>query len=1040
MKQKILVLGFLIMMVTTVFAQNSLSIKGKVISKTDGEAIIGASILETGTTNGTISDFNGNFSLTIESSKKLRISYMGYKTVILKAKNGMIISLEEDTHLLNDVIVTGYATQKKADLTGAVAVVKIDDVKTTPVSDPMQALQGKVAGMSITDDGSPSSDATIRIRGIGTMNDNSPLYVIDGVPTKTGLHSLNANDIASIQVLKDAASASIYGARAANGVIIITTKTGKKGKVRVDFDASYTISQYSSHMDVCNTKQYGEALFRSYTNTGIDPNSNALSYQFDWNNEYNNPVLNSMAYGKYDGYIDSNKTMRASDTDWFDNISQTGTLQNYSVSVSNGTDKGSYLFSLGYKGNKGIIKYTDYSSLSARMNSSYKLFNDKVTIGENFALSRSISTDLNVQNLALQALSIIPVHTENGGWGGPSKGMNDRNNPVRLLYDNRNNEKKSWRIFGNAFVSIKPFKGLEIRSNFGLDYNQYNQRDLTYSYQNGYLSNSLTRASLTQDHSNQWTWSNTANYNFKIDKHIISALIGMELQSMDDVFYVAYKDGYAIESTDYMWPDAGTGNTSVTGIENKYTIASYFTKIDYKYDEKYLASFTLRRDGSSRFGSNNRYGIFPAVTMGWRISSEPFIANNFKWIDSLKLRASWGKTGNQDGIDNYASIGKWEPAYGSADPTWDAPNYTSYDMNGNGSGALASGYKQTQRSNLNLKWESTAQYNIGLDYSLFNQSIYGNIDMYWKKTSGILLSPSYIATVGEGGSQYVNGASMENKGLEFSLGYRKTFDNGLHMDVNGVFDLYRNKVTSVPESVINNYGGNGADDNIIGHTYDSRYGYVTDGLFKSQSEIDDYDAKYSYASGFIAPGLGRIRYNDVNHDKVIDENDQTWIYDPTPDFSYGINIALNWKNFDFTMFWQGLADVDYYNEEKLSTDFFSISETGSNKGVRMLNCWSESNPNSSIPALTYSNNNNEARFSTYFIENGAYLKLRTLQIGYTLNKNLLETLQISSCRVYINGRNLVTLDAKNFTATDPESTSWGYPIPYSLTAGVQISF
>jgi len=1017
-----------------------LKISGTVTSKADGP-IIGVSVFEKGTSgNGTVTDLDGKFTISVSEDAMLTISYMGYKTMTVKAQPLMNIVLEEDAKLMDEVVVTGYTSEKKADLTGSVAVVNVSEMKTIPASDPMQALQGKVAGMTITDDGSPSSSATIRIRGVGTMNDNNPLYIIDGVPTKTGLQSLNSNDIESIQVLKDAASASIYGARAANGVIIVTTKRGKKGKTQIDFNASYTASYYAKHMDVCNTQQYGDAMFKAYTNCGTDPNSNGLSYVFDWNKDYSNPVLNSMSYGKYDGYIDANKTMKASDTNWFKAISNTGAIQNYNVAISNATDKSSSLFSLGYKDNKGIIKYTDYNSISGRINTSYKPLGDLITVGENFSTSYSTNVDNNVQNLALQALTIIPVHTETGGWGGPASGMNDRNNPLRLLYDNRNNRQKNWRMLGNAYISIKPIKGLELRSNFGLDYTQYFLRSLTYSYTNGYLSNSLTRCTLTQDHDTQWNWSNTANYNVQLGKHNFALLVGMEAQRKSAVYYQAYKDGYAIESEDYMWPDAGTGDSSVSGNAGVNTLASYFTKLDYNYAEKYLASFTLRRDGSSRFGSNNRYGTFPAVTLGWRLSDESFIHNNLRWIDDLKLRASWGKTGNQDGIDNYASRGKWEPAYGIADPTWDAPNYTSYDMNGTGSGALASGYKQTQRANANLKWEATTQYNLGLDYNLLNQSIYGSADIYWKKTSGILLSPGYIGAIGDGGSQYVNGASMRNNGFEASLGFRKTLSNGIHMDVNGVVDLYRNKVTSVPASVINNYGGNGSNDNIIGHTYNSMYGYVADGIFKSQAEVDQYNSKYTYASGFIAPGLGRIRYADVNGDGVINEKDQTWIYNPTPDFSYGVTINLSWKNFDMMMFWQSVINVDYYNQEKFSTDFYSVSETGSNKGVRLLNAWSPTNTNSSIPALTYTNNNNEGRLSTYYIENGSYLKLRTLQFGYSLPNNIAQKCSIQSCRFYLNAQNLLTIKSKSFTATDPESGSWGYPIPTSLTAGIQLTF
>lgn len=1023
------------------FAQ-TMKVQGTVIDKVFDEPITGASVLEVGTQNGTITDLDGHFELNVQKGAQLQISYIGYETQVLPAQANMEVYLSESSKTLEEMVVTGYTAQKKADLTGSVSIVEVGDMKTAAVSDPMHALQGKVAGMTITNSGNPSENATIRIRGIGTMNDNDPLYVIDGVPTKTSLHSLNANDIESIQVLKDAASASIYGSRAGNGVIIITTKSGKQGKIKVDVDASLTASYYTHVLDVCNTEQYGQALFRAYTASGKDPNSNSISYGFNWNGDYNNPVLTSMTFGKYDGYIDAEKTMKASDTDWYDAISQTGFLQNYSVSVSNGTERGNYLLSVGYKSNEGIIKYTDYDAISARMNSSYKLFKDVVTVGENFTTTYATNVDQNQQNLALQALSIIPLHTEDGeGWGGPANGMNDRHNPLRLLNDGKDNRKKTWRMFGNAYVSIKPVKGLEFRSNFGIDYEQYFLRALTHSYKNGFLSNAETNSQLTQSHDMKWNWSNTVNYAFDWKGNNFNVLLGMEAYRKTLTYMSTYKKGYAIESLEFMWPDAGTGDAYSGGYESGYTLASYFGKIDWNYYGRYLASFTIRRDGSSRFGANNRYGTFPAATMGWRISDENFIKDNASWLDDLKIRASWGVTGNQEGIDNYAHLAKWAFGAGADDPTWHSPDYTGYDINGNGSGSIPTGYYQTQRANEDLKWETTTQWNLGFDYSLLNRAIYGNLDLYDKKTEDILLMPSYIAVVGEGGGQYVNGASIRNKGIEFSIGYRKDFACGLGLDVNANIDKYMNEVLSVPASVINNYGGNGADDNIIGHAYGSKYGYVADGLFRSQAEVDEYNKKYTYASGFVDPGLGRIRYADVNGDNKIDENDQTWIYDPTPAFSYGLNINLTYKGFDLNMFWQGVAGKDFYNyEEKKMTDFFSVSETHSNKGTRMLDAWSPTNTGSDIPALTFNNTNNEGRLSTYYIEPGDYLKLRTLQLGYTLPEKLTEKCRMQNFRCYVSGQNLLTIKSSKFTGTDPESENWGYPIPTSFSAGIQVTF
>lgn len=1027
---------FLFVFIFALGAQN-VAVKGNVTSKTDGQPVIGASVIETSSSaNGTITDFDGNFTLTVPANATLKITYIGYKPITVKAATSIRVQLEEDTQMMEEVVVTGYTTQRKADLTGAVSVVNVEELQKKGENNPVKALQGRVPGMNITADGNPSGTATVRIRGIGTLNNNDPLYIIDGVPTKAGMHELNGNDIESIQVLKDAASASIYGSRAANGVIIITTKKGKEGSIKVNFDASVTASMFHTKQEMMNTEQYGRTLWQAYANEGLNPNSNPIGYRYDWGyNAGGYPALHQMYVPKY---IDSENKIPTADTDWFDEITRTGFIQQYNVSVTNGTERGTYFFSLGYYKNDGLIKYSNFDRISARMNSEYKLIGDMLTIGENFTLNRTteVQAPANVLSDAMISLPMIPVHTTDGGWGGPNKTMPDRQNIARVNYDNKDNRYTYWRIFGDAHVNFNPFKNFNVRSTFGLDYAQKLKRTFTIPYQNGILSNSTSAVNMAQEHWTRWMWNAIATYNLEIKKHRADFMIGTELNREDDVAFGAYREGFAVISPDYMYPDAGTGLSKATGGAGGFTLASFFGKANYSYADRYLASLTIRRDGSSRFGKNNKWGTFPSVSVGWRISEEAFMQPARNVIDDLKIRAGWGQTGNQE-IENTARYSIYEANYG----TGNSPTYgTSYDIVGSNGGALLpSGFKRNQLMNENLKWETTTQTNVGVDFSLFNQAVYGSAEYFYKKTKDILIKPSYIAVIGEGGGQWRNVGEMENKGFEFNLGYRNKTAFGLTYDVNANLSLYRNEILFVPEDVAStgDFGGDGVM-NIIGHAINMRAGYVADGLFRTQEEVDAYNSAYDVKMG--QPGVGRIRYRDVNKDGVIDTKDQDWIGNPNPKFTYGLSINLGYKNFDLSMFWQGVQGVDVVNDVKKNTDFWALGDMNANRGTRLLGAWSPSNPQSNIPAVSVSDLNNEARFSTYFVENGSYLKLRMLQLGYTLPETLTQKIRMSNLRFYVSGDNLLTIKSKKFTGMDPENPNFGYPIPINLTFGFNVSF
>ena len=1034
-KLKKLFLSFVLLSVSMLmYAQTE--IKGTVVD-TKGETIIGATVMEKGTSNGTITDFDGNFTIKVKEGAILVFTYIGYQTAELPAQQDMKVTMKDDAEVLQEVVVTGYTTQRKADLTGAISTVSVDEMAKQNENNPMKALQGRVPGMNITADGNPSGAATVRIRGVGTLNDNDPLYIIDGVPTKAGMHELNGNDIESIQVLKDAASASIYGSRAANGVIIITTKKGKDGKVKVNFDGSIAASFYTNKIETMNASEWGRAYWQASVNDGLNPSNNNLGYNYDWSYDAKgNPVLNGMTMNMY---LDENASVRAGDTDWFKEITRTGIVQQYNLSVSNGSEKGSSFFSIGYYDNQGTIKDTYFNRLSARANADYKLIKDIVVIGENFTVNRTRGVDApgGVLEHALEFNPNFPIYAENGKYAQALGAYSERENPLSMIANTKDNKYTQWRMFGDVHLSITPFKNFMIRTTLGMDYTQKEQRFFTYPIANGKVMRTDSAVEGKQEHNMRWMWNAIATYNLEIGKHRGDAMIGTEINRQDYKMYSSKRYELAILNTDYMWPSAGAGRQLAEGFGEGFSLVSFFGKINYTYDDKYLASFTIRRDGSSRFGSSNQYGTFPSVSAGWRISQEKFMESTKGWLDNLKLRYSWGQTGNQE-ISNTARYTLYKAVISTG--LWGSGQAgTSYDILGsNGGYDLPNGYVRNQRGNDDIKWETTTQHNIGLDFGILGNEIYGSFDWYNKKTKDILLLMDGIAAMGEGAAQWINAGEVKNNGWEFTVGYRHALPNGFSWDINGNISKYSNEITKLPETVAakGTYGGNGVKS-VVGHAMFSQVGYIYDGIFKSQDEIDNHAIQEG-------AGLGRIRYKDLNGDGRITEEDQDWIYDPTPAFTWGLNISLQYKNWDLTMFWQGVQGVDVdCRGYKSQTDFWANSAINVpylNKGVRVLDAWSPSNPDSNIPALTTSDTNNEGRVSSYYIENGSYAKLRTIQLGYNLPKQVVSKLYLDRIRLYASAQNLITIKSSKFTGVDPENPGFNYPIPLNLTFGVNVSF
>lgn len=1028
---------------TNVGSNPSVSQQGNLITAKivdqNGEALPGVSIMEKGTTNGTVTDIDGNFSLNVDRQNTVVFSYIGYKTTEIQAgKITGVITLTEDALNLDEVVVTGYTSQRKADLTGSVSVVKVDQIRASTSGSAMRAAQGKVAGMSVSTNGSPNPWATIRIRGEGTLNNNDPLYIIDGTPTTRSMEELASMDIESMQVLKDASSASIYGSRAANGVIIITTRRGKKGTT-VDFKSSYTVVSSKKPYELMNTEQRGIAQYWAIKNDNpnADPNDVGIGrlYQYQDHQDSNgNWVLDNVTWKEY---IDGAQTMKAADTDWQKEILRTGQVQQYNLTLSTGNDSGNAIFSADYYDNKGTIDGSYFRRFNGRVNTDYSWFNGRVKVGENFTVSKwRSSVNIGDGNLGgcKSLMSIVPIHTVDGvGWGGPVGGMSDRQNPVRLIEDNKQNHQDNLRLFGNAYISIEFLKGLTFRSSFGVDWVGYWRRTMDLTYKSGFMSEDKNKVYQESNYNSNWNNSNVLQYVFDLGKSNFDIMLGQE--TIDHSFNKLWGSRriFALETTDYMHLDAGEDEKDNGGSASNNTMISWFGKINYNYGGRYLASATLRRDGSSVFGSNNRWATFPAFSLGWVLNNEKFF-EDITLFSLLKLRYGWGENGNSR-IDDYAAYQMYVSQY-DGNNLWDWNWGTAYDFTGQG-GSLPAGFRRTQRGNPNLKWESTKQHNFGLDFALFNSKLSGSFDYYLKYTRDILMKPGTVATLGEGAGMWLNGADIDNKGFELTLNYMdKIGDVGL--DISGVFSHNKQKIVKVPEDVINNFAGNGKDQNILGRSRSSMYGYVADGIFQSQAEVDAHATQ-------VGAAPGRIRYKDISGDGKIDSEDRTWLGDQNPDLEYGITVGLTWKNFDFSIFFNGVFGKNLnVSGWKSWTDIYALSTSGENYGTRMLDAWTPTNTGSSIPALSINNNNDEGRFSTYYVESGSYMKIRNAEIGYTIPEQITNNLKIKRARFSLRADNIATFKKtwgdNEYTGLDPETPGNGYPMPFSMTVGLNVTF
>ena len=1025
------------------------TVTGVVTSGTDNEPLIGVSVQVKETATGGITDIDGKFSVTAQTGQTLVFSYIGYVTQEIKVGASSVINvvLKEDSEMLDEVVVVGYGVQKKKLVTGATVQVKGDNIAKLNTNNPLQAMQGQTPGVNIAStSGQPGADMKVTIRGLGTVGNSQPLYLIDGVGGD--ISTLNPADIESIDVLKDAASAAIYGAQAANGVVLITTKSGKEGKAVVSFDAYYGIQSVARKANMLNAEQYMTIMDEQALNSG------AAAY--DWASMKSIRDANGNIY----------------DTDWVDAMfKDNAKTESYTLGITGGSATSTYALSLGYMNQEGVVGGADvsnYQRYNFRINSEHKLFKDLLKVGEQVSFVYKNTTGIGVGNQynntlrgAFGTSPIAPIYSDNNKYDSPyndtsnSDWYNGDGNPYGAMMTNTNNENKTATFSGNVYAELQPIKNLKIRTVFGAVYGSSEYRSFTPLYHFSVYSYNDTKTKVSQNanHSLGMTWTNTATYDWNIGEHAFNALIGMEAYRYEGTYIgagnAALKEGF--DDWDHAYVNNGTVASSADGLSaegkphDDARSVSYFARLGWNWRETYMINATVRADGSSKFASGNRFGYFPSVSAGWTISNEKFMEDTQSWLDFLKIRASWGQVGNQN-IKNYQYLA----------PIKNTNTHYLFGSGFDDAGAASQlatnwGAYPSRLANPGLTWETSEQTNIGLDARFLNSRLGFNFDFYMKNTKDWLVEAPILATAGAG-APYINGGSVKNTGVELALTWNDQIGNDFHYNVgiNGAYN--KNKVGEIP-----------TDDGIIhGSTnqlYDNTpefyraengkpigyfWGYKTAGIFQNQKDIDDWIAA---GNGVLQSNVqpGDVKFVDAHRDGVIDEKDKVDLGNGMPDFTFGFNLAFDYKGFDFSLVANGAAGQQIVQSYRGHTNKYA------NYTTAILGRWTGEGTSNHMPRVTEQNIN--WQFSDLYVHDGDYLRISNITIGYDFAK-LIKCKAISQARLYAQVQNAFTFT--KYDGMDPEvgygpdgdnGMGWAsgvdvgyYPRPRTILFGVNLKF
>lgn len=990
LRMMVCLIGMLLPM--CMFAQQ-ITVQGVVKDQT-GETVIGASVMEKGTTNGTITGIDGDFSLNMSPNGTLVVSFVGYKTqeVQVKGQKQLQVVLSEDAEMLDEVVVIGYGTMKKSDLTGAVSSIGNKDIKDSPVSNLGQAIQGKISGVQIVDAGKPGDNVSIKIRGLGSINNCDPLVVIDGVPTDLGLSSLNMADVERLDVLKDASATAIYGSRGANGVVMITTKRGTEGKGKLAVSANYSFQNATNVPSLLNAAQYAELSNDMMVNSGRNPNP-------EW----------------------ANPSELGAGTDWMDELLRTGVMQNYTVSYSGGNEKSHYYVSGGFLDQSGIVKSVNYRRFTFQSNSDAQVlkwlkFSNNIT----FSADTKKSGSYNIGD-ALKALPIYPVKNEDGSWSGPdgnSEWYGSTRNPIGPTLLNKS-QTDGYNFLANLTAELTFTKWLKFKSTFGYDAKFWFIDNFTPKYNWKPTPTEETSRYKSDNKSFTYLWDNYFLFDHTFaEKHRVGLMAGMSAQWNTNDYLNAQKNVFMFDNVHEM--DNGEEMYAIGGNETEWALLSYMARVNYSYEDRYLLTATIRRDGSSRFGKKHRWGTFPSVSVAWRASQEKWFPKN-DYINDLKVRAGYGVTGSQASVGNYSYLASYNTSV-----------YPFGISSGNQTALVSS-----TLANPYIHWEEVAQTNIGFDASLFNSRVMFSFDAYLKETRDMLVKASIPITSGfeDTTTTYTNAGKVRNQGIEMSL-HTINLTGELGWETNVTATYNKNKIKDLNSDVpyyINQINNSYVTMLAKDYPINVFYGYVTDGIFQNQSEVNTHA---------VQPGAepGDIRFRDLNNDGVINDSDRTVIGNPNPSWLFSMNNSLSYKGFELSVFLQGIAGNKIYNANNIDNTGMAAAY---NQTTDVLKRWQGEGTSNSMPRAVFGDPNQNTRVSDRFVENGSYLRLKNITLSYTFPKQWLQKAQIENARLSLSCENVATITG--YSGFDPEVGINGidqnrYPISRTFSLGLNFNF
>lgn len=975
-------------------------ISGRVIDAQSGELLPGVHIRVAGTEQGTSTNVDGEFQMSVPSLQEtLLISYIGYESAQIPIDGRSVLEISLQPLILSgeEIVVVGYGTQHRRDLTGSIASVNAEKISELPVPSVSDALQGQAAGLQVVSSGEPGTDATFRIRGTGTINNSDPLLVIDGVPTRSGLNQINPNDIESVQILKDASASAIYGAQGANGVVIVTTKRGEAGHNNVDIRFSGSIQEPTGVVNMLNAPQFAALHNEMMVNNGRQTNP-----------AYSDP-----------------ESLRGG-TDWLGALLQPALMQDYSASYSWGSESANIFVSGNVLRQDGTVIETKFNRYTLQINSDVQIL-DNLKFGNSLKLNNDVKTSgsYSIVN-TMAALPTQRIFNDDGSYAGPTgqpSWSGDVRNPIgeaELI----ENSTDGYNVVGSLYGELDILDNLQFRTTFGLQLNQWDSRTWSPAYDWDPTPEPHSYLWQQYNKSNTWLWDNTMTYDVQLsDSHQLITTMGTSAQHNRYEFINGSMREFASERTQQF--ASGTGETTLGGNTSEWALMSFFGRVNYSFRDTYLFTGTVRRDGSSRFGEENRWGVFPSASLAWRVTNEDFF--NVSWIEQLKMRVSYGITGNQE-IGNYSFASELMPIH--------------YAFNNQPVSAVV----PRVMPNPNVQWETVTQANLGFDLVLFNDRVNITLDGYIKDTSDMLVPMSVPISTGYSDIfvSSINAGEIRNQGVELELSTINISRDDLSWTTDFNISHNRNEVVSLNDTIPLPFGQIDFNRTVgrfqAGQPVHAFYGFVVDGLFQTQQEVDEAPTQNSGTDPFNRTSPGDIRFMDLNGDGVINDEDRTFIGDPNPLFIFGITNTFTYKNLDLSVFLQGVYGNDIFNANRIWSEGMAVAQ---NQTEATLNRWTGPGTSNEMPRAVFNDPNNNTRVSDRYVEDGSYLRIKNLTVGYTLPISLLENLNMRNARVYASAQNLFTLT--NYSGFDPEVPINGidlnvYPVYRTISLGINLSF